>query len=427
MTHAIPDIVLPAPTAIFDSLEHISNPFYQASFDANPWLSQPLMGADQDLEYASKFLYSYNGSKATFNSYRRDVERLLHWSWRVAGLCLSQLKRHHIEDFVRFCQQPPKNWIGLKPVNRYQDQLGQRVPNPEWRPFYASLSKEEHRRGQQARVQDYQFSQQGLKALFAVLSTFYSFLIQEEILDANPVALIRQKSKFMISATRREVRRISNLQWQYLLRQADILAQIEPEKHERSRFALHCLLCMYLRISELVADERSTPMMSHFHRDSDGNWWFDVIGKGNKERSVAVSDDMLAALRRFRGYLGLNSLPLAGESHPLLPKMRGPGGIRSTAWVRTLVQQLFDQTFDLMVSDGLSQDALELRAATVHWLRHTGISEDVKSRPIEHVRDDAGHSSAMTTDRYVDAERRARHATARNKPGQPRRPIDPSQ
>ncbi len=418
---------LPAPKPIFDSLEHFSNPFYQSHFDASPWLESELPGADRDLEYASKFLYSYNGSKATFNSYRRDVERLLHWSWLVAKLSLSELKRHHIEDFIRFCQQPPKAWIGLKPVNRFIDNQGLRLANPDWRPFQASLSKEEHRRGMQAKVQDYQLSQQALKAMFAVLSTFYSFLIQEEMLDANPVALIRQKSKFMISATRREVRRISNLQWEYLLRQADLLAAQAPELHERSRFALHCLLCMYLRISELVADERSTPLMSHFHRDSDGHWWFDVIGKGNKERSVAVSDDMLDALKRFRSYLGLSPLPLAGENTPMLPKLRGVGGIRSTAWLRQLVQQLFDQTYELMVRDGKSNDALELRAATVHWLRHTGISEDVKYRPIEHVRDDAGHSSAMTTDRYIDAERRARHASAQRKPGRPTIDMDHEQ
>ena len=36
-----------------------------------------------------------------------------------------------------------------------------------------------------------------------------------------------------------------------------------------------------------------------------------------------------------------------------------------------------------------------MRRATVHWLRHTGISEDIKSgRPREHVRDDARHSSS---------------------------------
>lgn len=54
-------------------------------------------------------------------------------------------------------------------------------------------------------------------------------------------------------------------------------------------------------------------------------------------------------------------------------------------------------------------------AATVRWLRHTGISDDVKTRPREHVRDDAGHSSGAITDRYIDIERKERHDSARNK------------
>ena len=56
-----------------------------------------------------------------------------------------------------------------------------------------------------------------------------------------------------------------------------------------------------------------------------------------------------------------------------------------------------------------------LRSATVHWLRHTGISDDVKHRPREHVRDDAGHNSSAITDRYIDVELKERANTARHK------------
>ena len=68
-----------------------------------------------------------------------------------------------------------------------------------------------------------------------------------------------------------------------------------------------------------------------------------------------------------------------------------------------------------MRQDGLTDDALELKAATVHWLRHTGISEDVKHRPREHVRDDAGHASMATTDRYIDSDLRERHLSGKRK------------
>jgi hypothetical protein len=68
-----------------------------------------------------------------------------------------------------------------------------------------------------------------------------------------------------------------------------------------------------------------------------------------------------------------------------------------------------------MEQEGFKDDAQRLRVATVHWLRHTGISEDVKHRPREHVRDDAGHGSSAITDRYIDVEKSERHATARSK------------
>ena len=70
---------------------------------------------------------------------------------------------------------------------------------------------------------------------------------------------------------------------------------------------------------------------------------------------------------------------------------------------------------DRLNEDGFSEEAESLNEATVHWLRHTGISDDVKIRPREHVRDDAGHSSSAITDRYIDIELRERHASAKRK------------
>ncbi len=66
-------------------------------------------------------------------------------------------------------------------------------------------------------------------------------------------------------------------------------------------------------------------------------------------------------------------------------------------------------------ANGEPQEAATLRVATVHWLRHTSISEDVNHRPREHVRDDAGHSSGAITDTYIDVSLRDRAKTATNK------------
>jgi len=62
-------------------------------------------------------------------------------------------------------------------------------------------------------------------------------------------------------------------------------------------------------------------------------------------------------------------------------------------------------------------EAESLAHSSAHWLRHTGISDDInlRERNIAHVRDDAAHASIMTTDRYNDIEIAERHASARHK------------
>lgn len=407
-----------APTPFLDTLKDMDNPHRQKRFDVATMLDGDApSGADIDYEHALKFLYGYNGSTATFNAYRRELERLLQWTWRIENRAAHTLAREDIEAFIRFTLAPPKAWIGDTHAPRFVADHGERCANPKWRPFVASLSKTELKTGRKPDAKAYRPSQSAVRATFTALSSFYDYLTEENIISANPVALIRQKSKFIKRDQNAAiVRRISNLQWDYVIETAEILAGDHPSTHERTLFIMNCLFALYLRISELVADERSAPVMGDFRKDQDGNWWFHVTGKGNKDRTVTVSDAMLGALKRYRGALGLSPMPSINEHTPLIAKARGIGPVTSTRQIRRIVQDCFDAAFERMKADGLADDAMELRAATVHWLRHTGISEDVKTRPREHVRDDAGHASMATTDRYIESDRRERHASARKKP-----------
>ena len=311
---------------------------------------------------------------------------------------------------------PPLLWIGTKSVARYLSRDNERIPNPDWHPFVASVRKNERRHDRLPDRKDYRPSQAAVQAIFSVLSSFYNFLMQERLTEANPVVLIRQKSKFIRKQQNQApVRRISNLQWEYVIETVEIMAENNPTTHERSLFIVNCLLGMYLRISELVADRQSAPAMGDFRRDMDGNWWFHVVGKGNKSRVITVCDEMLKALARYRLFLGLSPLPVVGENIPLIPKVLGKGPVTSTRQIRSIVQLCFDKAYERMKADNLKADAEDLKTATVHWLRHTAISEDVKVRPREHVRDDAGHTSMQTTDRYIESDLRERHASAKKK------------
>ena len=369
-----------------------------------------------DFYYTLNFLKSYNGSVGTFNSYRREAERLLQWSWHVKEMILPDLNRDDIEQYVRFCQNPPQSWISLKKVPRYMNKEGLRVPNPEWRPFLAHVSKAAKSQGATSSTDDFSLASGSIQEIFAILSTLFNFLIAEEYLLSNPVALIRQKSKFVRKrAQTAPIRRLSVIQWEAVLNAAELLAEQNPEKHERTRFILSILYGMYLRISELVASSRWCPSMNDFAKDSNDRWWFTTVGKGNKERQIAVSDAMLESLSRWRRFLGLTRLPSPADNSPLIPKIRGTGPMSDTAPIRRLVQGCFDLAAEQLRQSNQLEEADALLAATVHWLRHTGISDDVKIRPREHVRDDAGHCSSATTDRYIDVELHERHQSARNK------------
>lgn len=365
----------------------------------------------QDYAFSVEFLKSYSGRPGTFNSYRREIERFLQWCWLIQKSSLQHLGRQDLEKYIRFCQNPITDWMGPHKVPRFLKEGQERVPNPNWRPFVQTSKKNSSEISTQ-----FLLSQGAIQEIFAILSTYFNFLIADEYLQINPIALMRQKSKFIQKNQQSTpIRRLSLTQWETVLETVEHLAEQEPHKHERTRFILHSMYGMYLRISELTASPRWIPTMNDFSKDHYGNWWFTTVGKGNKKRQIAVSEMVLDSLKRWRIFLGLPPLPSPGENQYLIPKIKGFGPIADTVTIRRLIQTCFDLAAQTLKQQQLFEDAQQLEVATVHWLRHTSISEDVKVRPREHVRDDAGHASSATTDRYIDVELTERHRSAKHK------------
>ena len=106
------------PIAIFNTLNDILE-LYQATQATESaqqpikdWFKQsfkqssikPPSYAAKDKLLALRFLHHYRGSKDTFGSYRRELERLLQWSWFVKGQSILKHKRQDIEAFIEFCK-----------------------------------------------------------------------------------------------------------------------------------------------------------------------------------------------------------------------------------------------------------------------------------------------------------------------------------
>ena len=80
------------PLPVFDTLEQIN------SLDIEK--AKQSYVNHEDSKKAISFLKCYQGSKGTFNSYRRETERLLQWCSLIANKTLNQLKRDDIEAFL---------------------------------------------------------------------------------------------------------------------------------------------------------------------------------------------------------------------------------------------------------------------------------------------------------------------------------------
>lgn len=404
------------PKPLFDTIAALDNDFNPVIDDYLKTLTIPNIREQYDLTL--EFLRSYAGSNDTFNAYRREVERFLQWGWLIAQKPLKAIDRNDIRQFLEFIQAPPANWISIKNVPRFIQQQGLRIQNPQWRPFVARISKALHREGKKPNSLEYELTNKSIQALFAVLSTYFTFLQQEGYLEVNPVQLIRQKNRFLQrQQSQRVTRKLSNTQWNFVINTIEAQANADSS-YERYYFMISAFYLLGLRISELADTPGRIPKMGDFSPDKHDRWWFTTVGKGNKVRDVAVPNAMLDALKRYRLSRGLTPLPSRGENTPLINKERGRGGL-GTRQIRNLVQTCFDKAINCLRLANKHDEAQDLAVATVHWLRHTAISADVEHRPREHVRDDAGHENATITDRYIDTDRIARHESAINKPLKP--------
>jgi len=122
------------PRPVLDTFKEIIDQYKAVYEQNNPrqfirqWLNHCFAGlnisllseASKDYQLVLNFLYNYRGSSATFSAYRRDLERLLQWSWFVREQSILKHKRNDIEAFIEFCIKPYKRWIGLKTVARFK-------------------------------------------------------------------------------------------------------------------------------------------------------------------------------------------------------------------------------------------------------------------------------------------------------------------
>ncbi|MCH5519144.1 tyrosine-type recombinase/integrase [Pseudomonas syringae] len=363
------------------------------------------------------FLKSYAGNESTFNSYRTHVERLLLWTLTKSRLPLLEMRRTHAEDFLEFCLTPDPSWV--KPVVKSRFiRVGARKKlatdiytlNPNWSPFSLSASKEKRKRAKEENrplnLEHYKPAQGSIAQIFAVCGSFFQHAIDEGFCEQNPFRAVKQKSKYKQRTTgEHESRILTSLQWDFVLDTAEHMAA-QDSGYERTLFIVATIFAMYLRVSDLVGRENWRPSMGDIRKDGAGNWWYHVVGKGNKSGKISVRDDYVENyLKRWRMHQGLSPLPGFRESTPLIATQRGRAGL-SDRHVRLLLQEVFDRALERMQAENWAdEDVSRLRAASLHWLRHTSATFDAPYRDMKDLQVDLRHNSLSTTQNvYYNSE-----------------------
>lgn len=349
---------------------------------------RPQIGANNDIDAIKAWLTRFIDTKTTFDSYRKEAERLLLWSTIQLGKPLSSLTHEDFLVYQRFLADP-------QPASRWIMRDGRKFArgHPEWRPFAGPLAPTSQRQA------------------IVILNTLFSWLVHAGYLAGNPLSLSRQRAR---KAKPRVTRYLEDDLWAEVKQTIDMMPRAtdrEREHYHRVRWLFSLLYLCGLRISEVVGNTMGG-FFSRRDRDGTERWWMEVIGKGDKSRLVPATNELMVELARYRREKALSPLPSHTESTPLLLPVGGQQRHMTRAAVHALVKQVFKKTACLLRQRGAEFEPLASRIemASAHWLRHTAGSHMANSQiDLRHVRDNLGHESISTTSIYLHSSDDARH------------------
>ncbi|HXZ09114.1 MAG TPA: tyrosine-type recombinase/integrase [Paraburkholderia sp.] len=366
--------------------------------------------ARSDLEAIRAWLARFADKPATFDSYRKEAERLLLWSLVELGKPLSSLTHEDCLRYQAFLAdpQPAAVWVAGGVAGGGRKHLR---GDARWRPFYGPLSPASIR---QATV---------------ILDVLFSWLVQAGYLAGNPLALSRQRTR---KAAPRITRYLEPGLWQEV---KDYIASMPQDTararahHHRVRWLFTLLYLGGLRIAEVGGN---TMGQFFVRRDTGGTmrWWLTVHGKGDRERLVPATRELMTELSRYRQFLGMTALPSPGEATPLvLPIGSTAGQTTGTrtasketqgrahapltrAALHTIVKDVFARAADRLREHGEESGARAdlLEQASAHWLRHSAASHMADQQvDLRLVRDNLGHASLATTSQYLHVDDDRQH------------------
>lgn len=311
--------------------------------------NRPQIAAQTDVDAIKVWLARYADTKNTFESYRRESERLLLWSLVERGKPSSSLTHEDLLVYQRFLAdpQPASRWVlpTKQKISRFE---------PAWRPFAGPLSPTSQRQA------------------IIILNGMFSWLVNAGYLAGNPLSLSRQRQR---KAKPRVTRYLDHELWN------EVKSFIESMPRETDRERIHYFRTRWLftllylgglRISE-VAENTMGSFFCRRDKEGDERWWLEVLGKGEKERLIPATNELMVELNRYRRECGLPPYPTPNEETPLLLPIGKRRDALTRAAIHNIVKVVFEETAARLRTRGPYFDgkASLVEKASAHWLRHT--------------------------------------------------------
>lgn len=355
--------------------------------------NRPQIAANTDAEAIRVWLARFADTKTTFDSYRKEAERLLLWSVLELGKPLSSLSHEDFLVYQRFLAnpQPTERWIMQRRKVARAD--------PAWRPFAGPLSPTSQRQA------------------IVILNGMFSWLVNAGYLAGNPLSLSRNRQR---KAKPRITRFLEDDLWNEIKVTIESMSREtnrDREHYHRVRWLFSLLYITGIRVSEVTQNT----MGDFFNRKDKGGesrWWLEITGKGDKARIVPATNELMLELSRYRREMGLSLSPAEGEAIPLLLPIGGKQRFITRSAIHQIMKQTFSNAAKKIATRGpeFMVQATRLEAASAHWMRHTaGSNMTSADMDIRHVRDNLGHESLTTTNNYLHSEDDKRHQDTEEK------------
>jgi len=355
--------------------------------------NRPQITVNTDADAIKIWLARYFDTKTTFDSYRKEAERLLLWSVVELGKPLSSLSHEDFLVYQRFLANPlpAERWImSQRKVAR---------DDSKWRPFAGPLSPTSQRQA------------------IVILNGMFSWLVNAGYLAGNPLSLSRNRQR---KAKPRVTRFLDEDLWKEVKLTIESMPREtnrEREHYQRVRWLFSLLYITGVRVSEVTQNTMSG-FFSRKDKSSESRWWLEITGKGDKTRIVPATNELMVELGRYRREMGLSLSPIEGETTPLLLPIGGKQRAMTRSAVHLILKQIFNITAKRLQERGpdFIAQAARLEAASAHWMRHTaGSNMTSGDMDIRHVRDNLGHESIATTNNYLHSEDNKRHQDTEEK------------